>query len=91
MMTNSAARYSIATNNNATARKTTAPLIVTFVKTASQPLLFFFPKSCSAPPPMEPDKPALFPCCRSTNAISTTLAANSNIFNAMSKMKTLRF
>ena len=52
----------------------TASTIVTLCKTKSIPRAFCFPKSCSAPPEMAPERPALFPDCNNTttiNAIAT--------------------
>jgi hypothetical protein len=72
------AKYATA---NAKTKKSTASTVVTRAKTASIPRAFFCPKSCSAPPEIAPDKPALFPDCNNTIAISPIESRISNVAN----------
>lgn len=43
---------------------------VTLCSIKSMPRAFCFPKSCSAPPLIAPDKPALLPDCNNTTVIN---------------------
>ena len=48
----------------------TASTMVTRCRTKSSPRAFCFPKSCSAPPEMAPERPALVPDCNNTTTIN---------------------
>lgn len=74
------------TKLSAVAPNNAATTIVTFPSNSSRP--FFFPNSVSAPPAIEPERPALLPDCRTTAAIRTiertTWRAVTAIFTAYS-------
>ena len=73
--------YSNATIARDNTINSAAETVDTLLNIASYPLLFFFPKSCSAPPPIDPDNPALFPDCNNILAIKTILVTTSKIIN----------
>lgn len=66
---------------NANKKNKIVRIIVKRCKTASRPRAFCFPKSCSAPPLIAPDKPALLPCCNKTTAIKQIATIMSKTVN----------
>lgn len=64
---------------NANTKKQVANTMVARCRTKSIPRAFCFPNKCSAPPEMAPDKPALFPFCRSTTVIKPIALITSSI------------
>lgn len=64
-------------------KNNTARTIVNLCKTKSIPLAFVLPNSCSAPPEMAPDKPALLPDCNNTTVIKARDTRINNTNNTV--------
>lgn len=56
-------------------------MIVTRWRTKSSPRAFCFPKSCSAPPEMAPERPALDPDCNNTTTINDNATITSKVIS----------
>lgn len=61
--------YRIYALTNAKTKNNVAVITVPRWRTKSSPRAFCFPKSCSAPPEIAPDSPALLPDCKTINTI----------------------
>lgn len=72
-------------NSNVSTKKITASTTVARVKKASTPRAFCFPISCSAPPDIAPDSPALRPDCSKTTVINAIDVIINNTYNRVSK------
>lgn len=66
----------------------TAVTIVARCRNKSIPLAFCLPKSCSAPPEIAPDNPALFPDCSTIKMIITIASITSKTFINVAKTPT---
>ena len=60
-------------------KKSTDKITVNRWRIKSRPLAFCLPKSCSAPPEIAPDSPALLLDCSNTTMISAILTITSNV------------
>lgn len=62
-------------------KNNTASTTVALCKIKSIPRAFCFPKSCSAPPEMAPESPALLPDCNNTTTIKASETMINNVIN----------